>query len=418
MGDMSESNGEFSWRYPGWRVAVASGVAVFVSFSSLLVFTFGVFLKPLAVEFGWSREAVSLAFAVAALGIAVCSPILGALLDRFGPRRIILPSLAVFGLAFASLSLLRGQIIILYATFAVLGAVGNGTAQLAHSRAVASWFTQRRGLALAVIMAGSGTGAMLWPWLSQTLVDRLGWRETVAALGGFALVLGLPVVAAFTRDNPALRRANEKSAASAGVRDAIWSRPFAIVVIVLFLGSLGQNGAIIHLSALLTDRGLQATTAALILSTLGAASLLGRFVAGHLLDRFFAPRVAACLLGAAALGAFVLASAHSAPSGVLAAVLIGIGMGGEADVTPYLLARYFGLRSFSTLYGFTWTAYAIAGALGPVLMGRAFDFTGSYTVFLTGLSALMLLAACLMLLLPGYSVNLAPDLEPIADLEA
>jgi MFS family permease len=418
MQDMSESSGESSWRYAGWRVAAGSGVAVFVSFSSLLVFTFGVFLKPLTAEFGWSREAVSLAFAIAALGVAVCSPLLGAMLDRFGPRRIILPSVAVFGLAFASLSLLKGQLMVLYATFALLGAVGNGTAQLAHSRAVASWFTRRRGLALAVIMAGSGTGAMLWPWIAQALLDRLGWRPTVAALGGFALVLGLPVVAALTRDNPAARRPEEPTAKVAGVRNAIWSRAFAIIVVVLFLGSLGQNGAIIHLSALLTDRGLPASTAALVLSTLGAASLLGRFVAGHLLDRFFAPRVAAFLLGAAALGAFVLASAHSAVSAVLAAVLIGIGMGGEADVTPYLLSRYFGLRWFSTLYGFTWTAYAIAGALGPVLMGRAFDYTGSYTLFLAGLSGLMLLAACLMLCLPGYSVHPAAGLAAAADVEA
>jgi MFS family permease len=228
----------------------------------------------------------------------------------------------------------------------------------------------------------------------------------------------LPVVAVFTRDNPAARHPDQKATSGVGVRDAIWSRPFAIIVVVLFLGSLGQNGAIIHLSALLTDRGMPASTAALLLSTLGAASLLGRFVAGHLMDRFFAPRVAAFLLGAAALGAFVLAGAHSVQSGILASVLIGFGMGGEADVTPYLLSRYFGLRSFSTVYGFTWTAYAIAGALGPVLMGRAFDFTGSYTVFLTGLSVLMLLAACLMLGLPGYSANRTPDLVPTADVEA
>jgi hypothetical protein len=102
----------------------------------------------------------------------------------------------------------------------------------------------------------------------------------------------------------------------------------------------------------------------------------------------------------------------------VAASLIGIGMGGEADVTPYLLSRYFGLGSFSTLYGFTWTAYAVAGALGPVLMGRAFDFTGSYTVFLIGLSGLMLLAACMMLLLPGYSRTMTePSLsEPAAEM--
>src|SRR5450755_2500176 len=82
---MSGSNTEESWRYPGWRVAAASAAGVFVSFSSLLVFTFGIFLKPVAAEFAWSREAVSLAFGIAAISIAVCSPGIGMLLDRFGP---------------------------------------------------------------------------------------------------------------------------------------------------------------------------------------------------------------------------------------------------------------------------------------------------------------------------------------------
>src|SRR5512141_2014445 len=120
---MSGSNPETSWRYPGWRVAAASATGVFASFASLLVFTFGVFLKPIAAEFGWSREQVSLAFAFAALMIAVCSPAIGALVDRYGPRRVILPCVAVFGSALAALSLLPAHIAALYGAFLVLGAV-------------------------------------------------------------------------------------------------------------------------------------------------------------------------------------------------------------------------------------------------------------------------------------------------------
>src|SRR6202042_1609560 len=97
---------EHSIRYPGWRVAIASSVCVFVSFASLLVYTFGIFLKPLAAEFGWSREAISAAFGIAALSVAACSPVLGWLLDHYPARRIILPCLFIFGCAFASLSLL------------------------------------------------------------------------------------------------------------------------------------------------------------------------------------------------------------------------------------------------------------------------------------------------------------------------
>jgi MFS family permease len=97
---------ENSPRYEGWRVAVAAAIGVFVSFASLLVDTFGIFLKPLAEEFSWSREAVSAAFRIAAITVAVCSPPLGYLLDRIHPRRIILPCLTIFGCAFASWSLL------------------------------------------------------------------------------------------------------------------------------------------------------------------------------------------------------------------------------------------------------------------------------------------------------------------------
>jgi hypothetical protein len=88
-----------------------------------------------------------------------------------------------------------------------------------------------------------------------------------------------------------------------------------------------------------------------------------------------------------------------------AAGLIGFGMGGESDVTPYLLSRYFGIRSFSTLYGFTWTAYAIAGAVGPIVMGRAFDAMGSYSGLLVWLAAVTLAAGSLMLLLPRYPAS-------------
>jgi MFS family permease len=138
---------------------------------------------------------------------------------------------------------------------------------------------------------------------------------------------------------------------------------------------------------------------------MGAASLLGRLLTGWLLDRFFAPRLAFCLLALAALGIFILSSAHSVVTGSLAAILIGVGMGGEADITPYLLSRYFGLRSFSMLYGFSWTAYAIAGAIGPVLMGRAFDASASYQVMAVKLSILTLVAAALMLGMPAYSAR-------------
>jgi len=337
--------------------------------------------------------------------VAACSPPLGYLLDRVNPARVIVPCLVIFGLAFASLSLLTPHLWHLYIVFFVLGVVGNGTAQMAYSGAVSSWFDARRGAALAIVMAGGAVGAIALPPLAESLIARFGWRQACLILGTLVLVVGPPVAARFVRRRPQLPRTAATHLEGASLSDGLRSRVFWILVAVLFGSSIAQNGAITHLAALLTDRGVTAQGAALAVSAMGAASLAGRLATGWLLDRFFAARVSFGLLAVAALGTLLLATADSLALGVLAAALIGAGMGGEADVTPYLLSRYFGLRAFSVLYGLTWTAYAIAGAIGPILMGRAFDVAGSYATLLPVLAGVTMLAATMMLFLPRYQAH-------------
>ncbi|MGH9654142.1 MAG: MFS transporter [Bryobacteraceae bacterium] len=267
----TEAITEPSLRYPGWRVALASSACVFVSFASILVYTFGVFLKPLTAEFGWSREAVSAAFGIAALSVAACSPPLGALLDRFPARRIILPSFVVFGCALASLSLLTGHLWHLYLIFVVIGIVGNGTAHLAYSHVLSAWFNARRGAAFALLLSGGALGAMVFPLVAQTLIDAFGWRNAFAILGGMALAVGLSLGFRI-REHPnrphSQPRSKPLSVAGASTRQALRSRAFWIILTVLFLASISQNGAIAHLPALLTDRGISPEDAALAASAL------------------------------------------------------------------------------------------------------------------------------------------------------
>lgn len=395
---------EHRFRYPGWAVTLAASGCVFVSFASLLVYTFGVFLKPLAQEFRWSRQSASAAFGVAAMAVAACSPAIGWLLDRYPARRIVMPCITIFGLAFASLSLMTGHLWHLYAVFLVLGIVGNGTAQLAYSRAITTWFLDRRGTAFAVLMAGGAVGAIVWPPITEALIQAAGWRTAATILGAAVLAIGWPLgwrVKERAAHQETRREPEDGSTVAEGLRSYI----FWIIVVVLFCASISQNGAITHLAALLTDRGIPASGAALAASAMGGAILAGRLSTGWLLDRFFAPRVAFLLLAIAAFGAFLLADARTLPMGTAGAALIGFGMGGEGDVTPYLLSKYFGLRAFSTLYALTWTAYAIAGAIGPVIMGKAFDATGSYQLLLVQMAAVTAAAALMMLLLPRYAVT-------------
>jgi MFS family permease len=393
---------ERSFRYEGWRVTLAAACCVFVSFASLLVYTFGVFLKPLTAEFGWTRQSASAAFGIAALSVAACSPLLGLLLDRYPARRIIIPCIAVFGCAFASISLMTPHLWHLYAVFLVLGIVGNGTAHLAYSRALTTWFKERRGTAFALLMSGGAIGAIVLPPVAEALIQGAGWRNAAAILGAMVLAIGLPL-GLRVKERTGFAKVQQNTAQGATVAEALRSRIFWIVVTVLFCASISQNGAITHLPALLTDRGIPPAGAALAASVMGGAILAGRLITGWLLDRFFAPRVAFILLAIAAFGTFLLAGATTIYIGVAGAALIGFGMGGEGDVTPFLVAKYFGLRSFSTLYGLTWTAYAIAGAIGPVIMGKAFDATGSYQALLIQLSVLTAGSAALMLFLPRYA---------------
>lgn len=394
---------ESSRAYYGWRVVLAACLGVMVGFGSLFVYTFSLFVKPLSAQFGWSREAISGGFGLAALTVAFSSPPLGRLLDRFGPRRIILPCMTVFGCGIASLALLRPNLWQFYATCILIGAVGNGAAHLAYARSISTWFHNRLGLALAMVMAGAGLGAMILPLFAQTVISGAGWRAAYLSLGGLALLVGLPFTWRYVHERGQVHR-DTRPAPHTGFtwQQGVRAFPFWIIVAVLFVSSLSMNGSITHLAALLTDRGITAEDAALCASVLGGSSLLGRLAVGWTLDRFFGARVAFVVYVITAAGIFLLARADTLLMGALSAGLIGVGAGGEADITPYLLTRYFGLKSFSTLYGFTWTFYAIAGAIGPVLLGHAFDSTGSYAAILILLGFAVALAGGLMLLLPRY----------------
>ena len=395
---------EFDSSYFGWRVVFAACLGVMAGFGSLFVYTFSVFVKPLSAQFGWSREAISAGFAIAAVTLGFVSPLLGRLIDRYGPRRIILPCMSIYASAILSLSLLRFGLWQFYLTCFVLGAVGNGAAHLAYSRSISTWFDRRLGTALAFVMVGAGMGAMILPVAAQSVITRAGWRSAYVSLGGLAFLLGLPLSWRYIHERSGIdRRSTPVTHAGVSWQQGLTQSPFWIVTAILFVSSISMNGAITHLSPLLTDHGLTATKAALCASILGGTSLLGRVVVGWLLDRFFGPHVAFAINAITALGMFLLARADGFMAGSFAAALVGIGAGGEAAITPYLLTKYFGLRAFSTLYGFTWTFYAAAGAIGPIILGRAFDVTGSYTSLLTLLSAALAVIALTNFLLPRYS---------------
>jgi MFS family permease len=384
--------------YAGWGVAAASSVGVL--FASFFFLSFGVFLKPLSTEFGWTREAVSAAYAVMTLAAAFSAPFIGHLLDRHGPRRVCAPCVAVAALAFASLSFLTPRLSHLYGTFVVVGVAVMGTGPVVYSRIVSTWFDRRRGTALAVVVSGAAIGGIVHPSITQGLVTAVGWRSAALVLGTAIAAIGVPVTVLFIRQNPD-GELTPGLGGEPGFRAALGTRVFWTIVVVVFGSTIAMNGTIVHLQALFTDRGLSATHSAAIGSLIGVAGLFGRLVTGLLVDRLDATRVAFALLCLVAVGTALLTSARPFPVVIAGSLMIGFGAGGELDAAPYLVSRYFGIRSMAALYGLVWSAWGIAGAIGSVVMGRIYDATGTYDGALFRFAVASAVAAALMLTLPA-----------------
>jgi predicted MFS family arabinose efflux permease len=374
-----EVDEESSIQYPGWHVLAAAFTGVMVSFAPIVPYTFSLFLDPLHAAFGWKREAMGTAFALAAITVALASPLIGLLLDRFPPRRIILPGILVFAIALATLSRLTPHVGQFYLTFFVIGLVANATAQFAYARTVLTWFKSHRGFALALLLAGSGVGSILIPPITQWTIQHHGWRSAFLLLGGIA-ILGFPLTAVLVRNRPEadIVRTGHRADTGVTVSAALRTAAFWILAFITILSAFSENGLVTNLASILTQHGVVAASAALALSVRGGAGIIGRLGVGFAIDRVSPERIQSLVLALAAAGTLILAFAGSTWTALLGAAVLGVGLGSEADVGPYLLARYFGRRHFSVLYGLTWTAYAIGGATGPLWIGHLYDRAGVY----------------------------------------
>lgn len=410
---------EESLLYPGWRVVVICQIGVLAGIATIFFTIFTLFIKPWQHDFGWSREQISQAFSLAAISVAICSPLMGRLLDRFEPRKLITGMMVAFGLGFASLAWLTPHLDRLYFTTAFIGIAGTGTYQLGYARIVASWFERRLGLALSVVVAGSGLGSLFFPPLVQHSITVYGWRQTDLILATLPLFLGAPLTYFFApslRAQSTYKTADAQHNAVSGLdwRHALATRSFWLIALGVCCMSLAENGALVHLAPMLGDRGLKPESAAFIVSILGGSSVAGRLLLGWLLDYLEGAYVAVGSLLLAGSGIFLLARGHTFHAAIIAAMIAGLGMGCEFDLMPYMLKRYFGMRSFSTMYGLIYTVYAIAGAVAPLVLGRIYDITGSYTRILSLFAGFTATAGVCMLALPAYRYathDAAPALE-------
>ena len=406
----------------GWLIVFVSALGLFLG-APLLVFSFSVFFKSLVVDFHANRAAVSFAFSLSNVVGALWLPGTGVLIDRFGAKRVILVSTLLFGLVLCSALWVGSSLWQLYLFFAVLGiAMSSGPAPVPYGVVISHWFNRHRGLAMGLSMMGIGIGSVVVPMLSQRLIAIFAWRMTFAIFGAAVLLLPLPVIAALLQNDP--RQRGLQPDGDETVRDSslppqnkqglswreIWHSPtFWILICIFSLTGASVHGAVLHMSAIFTDRGITAERAAIATSLVGAAVMIGRLTSGYLLDRLFAPRVAILFYSATALGIAILCSGISGNLALAASFLVGLGMGAEVETMGYMISRYFGLHAFGTAYGSAFAAFMISGSAGVLLMGAGYDRFHSYTVPLAVLGVAMVLALILLTRLGQYRFGVKPE---------
>lgn len=400
-----------------------------LSYAMFTVFAFGALVKPLEAEFGWSRGELSLAITMTNLAVVIASPCLGFFIDRFGVRRTLLPSVTLMGLVVAAMTLLSPNLWHFYALYFLIPFLGAGTLPQSYSRVLLAWFSRRRGLALGVSLSGFGVGAMLVPVFVQAMSANYGWRMAYAGFALLIFALALPMAAFVLKETPeemGLKPdgdsadetdddaagpdgggARPATAANIGLscRDAARTLSFWLILTSFLLVGVGITGMLAHLVPMLIDRGVAPAIAALCMSLLALGLVAGRILAGVLMDRFFAPYVAAVFLLGLVAGIVLLAAGASGWLIFVAALGVGLATGSEISEIAYISSRYFGPRAFGLIYGVMFSAFQLGSMAGAPLMGFYRDLTGNYIGALWATAGIVLVGTMLIALLGPY-----PDL--------
>jgi MFS family permease len=394
----------------GWPVALMATCGVFTSVGVLLLYSFGALVLPLEQAFGWSRAEIQLAASFISAGGALSVNAVGWLNARFGARRVSTVSLLALSLGLLGVTQMPGSVGWLYLAYFALPFLGIGTTPVTWTQWVNLWFERHRGLALSLALCGSGLAAAVLPQAITWAVGRWDWRAAYVLLAALPLLLTLPWAMRQLPAKPTAAAAHaalqaQVSLAGLPFAQVVRSRVFWTCNLALTLVVAAVVGLVTNTVPMLRGLGLSAEAASAVFGVFGLSLVAGRLVVGLLLDRFWAPGVAALTLLMPALGCliFLQCDAHT-PLALLmlATALAGIGSGAEFDIAAYIVARYFGMRDYGKTFGVHLGMASIGSALAPFLFAALLRGGTGYAPVLMVCAACCVAGPLLLLTLGRY----------------
>jgi len=364
-----------------WLV-VAALFAVIFSVSNPTA-AFGVFLPVMADTFGWSRGAISVALSINLLLGGLASFLAGAIADRYGPRGILLLTVAIAGSGFALASTL-GALWHLYVFIGLMGGLGGSAFFVVGTTTVTRWFDRNRGLPLAIVLAGFNLSFLTGGPLAAWLIGELGWRSAYLVLGASVCLVGL---ASLVVENPPLRPGVGRSggvspAQTHGVslRDALADRRLWLITLSLVVAGAVYLMVPVHVVAYARDRGIGLGSASLALTAYGVGATFGRLASGPLSDRLGGRALMGVCVALQILTLGALLFDLSQEILMVSLALFGVGASGADTVLLRLIPDVFGLKAIGAIMGVLTLGWRVGAAVGPAAAGFAHDLAGSYTL--------------------------------------
>lgn len=391
--------------YYGWILVGAS--FLFSAFTMGIQGSFGNFIKPMSAEFGWDRATVTLPIAIATLMSGIFQPIVGRLVDHYGPRQVITIGVALLAISVIAVSW-TNSIWYLVVIYGVLFALATSTAGgIPNSTLTSRWFIRLRGRAMSIVAAGGSVGQVLIIPGSMMLMSATNWRTTHLILGCCVLVLAMPIAVFMLRNDPQdmgllpdgdtlVEVDTDKTSKSpapkpsrAPLEPEKWQGAFASSQFWFLIGSFfvcGYSVAMLqtHFVPYVTDLGISPDVAATALGLRSGFNILGLILGGVLADRVGRKIPLAIIYFVRAIAIVFLLTVDTPVMLYLFAIVAGLAWFASVPLTITLTVDIYGLRHMGTLVGFVFLGHQLGGALGTYLAGWLFDVTGSYTgVFFT-----------------------------------
>jgi len=406
--------------YGWWVVGACFVVALYMG--GVIFYGFTAVFEPIAAEFGWSYAQISLAASLRGLEVGLLTPVVGILVDRWGPRRLIFSGVVI---GFLGLMLLSqtSSLGVFYAAFILMAIGMSCTGSTVTMTAVANWFRRRVAIATGIMICGYGSGGLLVPVVVR-LIDLYGWRMMVIILALGLLTVGLPL-SLVVRHKPEqygylpdgeegkivggdrVSVITQTMEVNISARQAMKSRVFWNIALGLMPKFVAVVTVVTHVMPYLSSIGIARATSGLVATAIPLLSVGGRLGFGWLGDKFDKRRLAASALALVALGLFCFEFTPLVGAGLLIPffILFGLGYGGSLTMAGALPREYFGRSSFGTIVGFIWGIGILGTLAGPPLAGWVFDHWGSYRGVWLALAGLAIGGAVIMALLPPASTT-------------